>query len=1193
MPDEEAGQKLLLSAVNYLDWPKRSRDNTTTNAYRGQLNNFAGAGWLTSPLFVAWDDWNLFTDGWDGGAPFYFKDEKSAFIYFCIYSLIVVARDKKLISHSDRGMSFFVYRWLPYKSTLQLIKGSDNKVTLVESESGKAIVISLKTDKKPKMEEALEARVLDCLRPSIVDNFVPRQTFTEALNRTLTQFRDPINSYFETHFSNSVDLAQITSELVALYPQVPTEKKSDFENAARSSMFATWMFFSLCYDELTHAYYIPAHGFRDPHSGKPGIEESSGGLYVWCSKDTVCQPDWLKLHETYRGLRTSVHDWAKREREHALNKARVAARAAIMSRNFSHNVGSHSIANPRIYTSLALEKSGNAKQRLSVFHSYAQGRLDFMARAMTGLNDHPEPLFFIGDVLNGFFRQGVLLDTLVEDNGVPGEKLLFKVIICKDKDTKSEATYTWEPKTTEGNSNQATLNDGQLRHGFFTRDSINDVLIGVPGGHSGCHALYAFIENCLRNAVKYGKGRGQDEVVEFTLRLEKCKAWRPAASEVADPIEKAEEAWVLRVSDNISGDLLEENPQTKQSYYGVASKIRGFVNKPLTDEGVQGHGIQEMKVCAEALSGGEKGLRFFADKEFDEAIQAHGATGCCSTCAEYVGYRKFRSEEVQARQALRVYSHADPEKSPSLIYNLLVPFPVLLGYVSLLTSKPLAKLPEFVKNYDDLEALAGTGAHFGIILDGESRSSEYIQEVLRQIAYLHPALPFRLMVLTRNADAWETALREKTPVPGSAVALETQIPPRRLRIIDATNDDPLGAKLLYEKLTRGDIDDNTQYLGAKNWEAVALHVYDIWLRKYKPLPKGKQSWILAIGFDHGGSAVKDKWKERLDAFSSETSPPCVSVCVNVYDSPSPVHTQNYPFSCQTDLMKEISKEVSEPKLSEKYFLLLDNHGKAFPGIADVGRCGRNETGPQKSARYYQEFGLKTSLSLFQTLESPPESPFGFAWQIYSLAEGALTKVAFLDERVAQASLGTMRDFLKDEFVFQYPSYHKAGLYPLLTFRREKSECYYVSKSVQDYIVATSKNLQGNSKATFDRLWKDGNGCLEGLSLYISGATMSVGNMDKNQYEPLQLDDLDVLVVHEGVTDTLPEWKAATDLEAVYGIVPWLVRTSGRGREARSMLNWVPFIEFTDISENIYRAINKYALCKSLLGISGGVIAKGA
>ncbi|RMG41013.1 MAG: hypothetical protein D6732_02830, partial [Methanobacteriota archaeon] len=95
-------------------------------------------------------------------------------------------------------------------------------------------------------------------------------------------------------------------------------------------------------------------------------------------------------------IEKAAYELAEDRRRHAEN----AARAAIMGRNFSHNVGSHALANPNLYKSIGLENVGfeTAKLRLQTFNHYMQERLDFLARAMSGGRDRPEPLFFINDV---------------------------------------------------------------------------------------------------------------------------------------------------------------------------------------------------------------------------------------------------------------------------------------------------------------------------------------------------------------------------------------------------------------------------------------------------------------------------------------------------------------------------------------------------------------------------------------------------------------------------------------------------------------------------------------------------------------------------------------------------------------------------------------------------------------------------
>nr|VFK43673.1 MAG: hypothetical protein BECKSD772E_GA0070983_10283 [Candidatus Kentron sp. SD]VFK44716.1 MAG: hypothetical protein BECKSD772F_GA0070984_11932 [Candidatus Kentron sp. SD]VFK79251.1 MAG: hypothetical protein BECKSD772D_GA0070982_10423 [Candidatus Kentron sp. SD] len=41
--------------------------------------------------------------------------------------------------------------------------------------------------------------------------------------------------------------------------------------------------------------------------------------------------------------------------------------------------------------------------------------------------------------------------------------------------------------------------------------------------------------------------------------------------------------------------------------------------------------------------------------------------------------------------------------------------------------------------------------------------------------------------------------------------------------------------------------------------------------------------------------------------------------------------------------------------------------------------------------------IKENLSLFQSLKSPPQEPFSFAWFVYSLLESALLNVAIVDQ----------------------------------------------------------------------------------------------------------------------------------------------------------------------------------------------------
>jgi hypothetical protein len=83
---------------------------------------------------------------------------------------------------------------------------------------------------------------------------------------------------------------------------------------------------------------------------------------------------------------------------------------------------------------------------------------------------------------------------------------------------------------------------------------------------------------------------------------------------------------------------------------------------------------------------------------------------------------------------------------------------------------------------------------------------------------------------------------------------------------------------------------------------------------------------------------------------------------------------------------------------------------------------------------------------------------------------------------------------------------------------------------------------------------------------------------------------DVLIVHEGALDILQgkdgiEWKPEYD-SFLYEIAPFVLRTSGRGRETKNFQTTVPFIEFHIVSSAVLTSRNKYGLIRGVLGTTG-------
>ena len=351
------------------------------------------------------------------------------------------------------------------------------------------------------------------------------------------------------------------------------------------------------------------------------------------------------------------------------DSSKKSARAAIMSRNMSHNLGSHALANSKFFSSVGLlhetenrkivtkEEFAEARGRLQAFNHYMQGRLDFIARVLSEGQDQTEPLFLAGDVLKGFMTQQVLLETLLDDNG-------FRCIHIKMHLHKEEqhdfCEYKLKPEKPE------ELDFVPFQSAICKNDeantSIEDVLVGITGGITGCHAFYALMENLLRNAAKYSRrefGDGNDRRLNFHI-------------EFLDSRINGEECYQLRLWENLTNDL--DN--------SITSKVREGLSKGVVNEDGRpqqgGHGIQEMKLCAEYLAA----VSFPDDSE----LLANGQPTKGSVDQAYIQYIQQSQSKIAngiefvplTNPKLRAYC-TEKNGRQALVYEMVLPKPVLLG----------------------------------------------------------------------------------------------------------------------------------------------------------------------------------------------------------------------------------------------------------------------------------------------------------------------------------------------------------------------------------------------------------------------------------------------------------------------------------------------------------------------------------
>jgi len=224
------------------------------------------------------------------------------------------------------------------------------------------------------------------------------------------------------------------------------------------------------------------------------------------------------------------------------NAGRRSAVAAIMSRNMSHNIGSHVLAH------LAQRIQTPAGPSLSRFHAYLATRMDFLADVSTRTGSVMLAKRFYRDVIHEFKSQQTLLLDHISGTSLNGDQISLI------------GRY-------EGR--RLTLNE---------LDS--DPIVALPNDILGAQALYVILENIIRNCAKHS--RIQDEL-RLDLELERTAEFSRAY-------------YRLRIRDHLSGCLQDPN---------LILRINDALQQPIIQEDGslhQGHwGLLEMKIAAAYL----------------------------------------------------------------------------------------------------------------------------------------------------------------------------------------------------------------------------------------------------------------------------------------------------------------------------------------------------------------------------------------------------------------------------------------------------------------------------------------------------------------------------------------------------------------------------------------------------------------
>lgn len=212
-----------------------------------------------------------------------------------------------------------------------------------------------------------------------------------------------------------------------------------------------------------------------------------------------------------------------------------SAIGSIMSRNGSHNIGSHVLA--------ALSHNVGTMPDDRVLYQYIQHRMDYIATATTDRPQWRQPTMFVSCLMKEFLKQKHLLEHISGSEGLHAYKFQSQTVACEQSDgaeTIQQNTICIHIRRIIPDAVGNTDMDWEGKHflnqhygavDFIGYDKsemqnlLHDVALAIPGGVIGHHAFYTIIENILRNAAKHEWAESMRiwKVAVDTLGEETCK----------------------------------------------------------------------------------------------------------------------------------------------------------------------------------------------------------------------------------------------------------------------------------------------------------------------------------------------------------------------------------------------------------------------------------------------------------------------------------------------------------------------------------------------------------------------------------------------------------------------------------------------------------------------------------------------
>ena len=184
-------------------------------------------------------------------------------------------------------------------------------------------------------------------------------------------------------------------------------------------------------------------------------------------------------------------------------QATRSAIGAIMSRNGSHNIGSHVLA--------ALSHNIGTMPDDQVLYQYIQHRMDYIATATTERPAWCQSTMFVGEMVKRFLSQRHLLNFICKSEGLRGYEFQSDVAKAKKHGGRIRLHVRKVKISNSGKEDQIEVEKDFIKYpdwygGGCDSNPIDlegDVSLAIPGGIVGQHAFFTIVENFIRNVAKH------------------------------------------------------------------------------------------------------------------------------------------------------------------------------------------------------------------------------------------------------------------------------------------------------------------------------------------------------------------------------------------------------------------------------------------------------------------------------------------------------------------------------------------------------------------------------------------------------------------------------------------------------------------------------------------------------------------